>query len=303
MTNAWGSITYPAHLYNALQNEGLVEGRWADMEAVQTILGDSNLFVGDRPRNRGDYLKRFLLQMGYSASAFAARGKRRPGRHRDMASRAGPRGIKDGAPVSLMFLERYLRGSGQVDLSPEHVNEIVSRSEWQEEVSKEDGSLTLTQIKDTGELRKKRQLNQRKKTTEGAQLSPGELIRSLALALTAETVEFAFPYLLMHRWCWRLLRHLKEAFDPILRQLHSPSYVENESELPFVVGYIFMAASNDEGGKGDILMQTAAGVVNSMVGQGTGAFVLGVMHTIYGLEVEVGTESDSDANGSEEDEE
>ncbi|KPM41046.1 hypothetical protein AK830_g5525 [Neonectria ditissima] len=142
-----------------------------------------------------------------------------------------------------MIAERYLRDSGQVDLSPEHVEEILSRSKWQEEESKEDGTLVLSQVEGSKDLKQKRQ---RKKMIEGAQLPADELIRSLALALGAETLEYAFPYLLMHRMCWRFLRSLKEACDPILRQLHTPTYVENETELPFVVGYIFVAASNDE---------------------------------------------------------
>jgi hypothetical protein len=40
--NSWGSITYPAHLYNALRNEGLLHGQWKDMDVVQTLLGSFN---------------------------------------------------------------------------------------------------------------------------------------------------------------------------------------------------------------------------------------------------------------------
>ncbi|KAJ0136113.1 Uncharacterized protein HZ326_20871 [Fusarium oxysporum f. sp. albedinis] len=34
ITNAWGSITYSAHLYDALQNEGLLNEHWTDMDAI-----------------------------------------------------------------------------------------------------------------------------------------------------------------------------------------------------------------------------------------------------------------------------
>ncbi|KAJ9424375.1 hypothetical protein QL093DRAFT_2632075 [Fusarium oxysporum] len=130
ITNAWGSITYSAHLHS--------------------------------------YLNRFLLQIGYSASAFAAGGDRllqRPGRHHDLASRAGPCGIKDGAPVSCMFVEIYVRTSGQIDLLPQHVDQITSRSRFQEEGSEKNSTLMLTLIDDRDELRKKRQPKQRKKMT------------------------------------------------------------------------------------------------------------------------------------------
>ncbi|EXA28711.1 hypothetical protein FOVG_19697 [Fusarium oxysporum f. sp. pisi HDV247] len=301
ITNAWGSITYPAHLYNALRNEGLLNGHWTDMDAVQTLLGDSNLFVGERPENRHGYLKHFLLQMGYSASTFAVGGSgllRRPGRHHDLASRGEPRGIKDGAPVSCMFVERYVRGSGQIDLSPEHVNQIISRSRFQEEGSEKNNTLMLTLIDDRDELRKKRQPKQRKKMTGEAQWPPGELLRSLVLALGAETLEFSFPYLLMHRWCWQFLRHVKEACDFTLKQLYTTSYIEKESELPFVVGYIFMAASDDQERKGEFLMRAAAKVLNVMIEGGAGELVLGVVRNAYGFQVEFATEDDSDNSGS-----
>ncbi|KAF7555441.1 hypothetical protein G7Z17_g2142 [Cylindrodendrum hubeiense] len=300
IATAWGSITYTAHLYNAVRHEGLVEGCWADMDAVQTLLGDSNLFAGERPVNKDAYLKRFLLQMGYSASAVGARGNQllgRPVRHQDLASSAGPRGIKSGAPVSRMFLERYLGGSGRVDLSPELVNDILSRSRFQEEGSEKDGTLRLTQIDDPNQLRKKRQLKQRKERTEGAKLRSGELLRSLILAMGAETLEFSFPYLLMHRCCWKVLRHVKEICDPTLKQLFTPAYIEKESELPFIVGYIFMAASQDDGGKGEFLMQTAAGAFNDMVESKTGEMVLGVVRNIYGVQVELPAEDDLDTSG------
>ncbi|RYC82374.1 hypothetical protein BFJ63_vAg14724 [Fusarium oxysporum f. sp. narcissi] len=34
ITNAWGSITYSAHLYDAFRNEGLLNEHWTDMDAI-----------------------------------------------------------------------------------------------------------------------------------------------------------------------------------------------------------------------------------------------------------------------------
>lgn len=59
--NAWGSVMYSAHLYNAVRQEGLVESIWKDMEMVLLLQGDDKMFVGDRPKNTEDYLKRFNL--------------------------------------------------------------------------------------------------------------------------------------------------------------------------------------------------------------------------------------------------
>ncbi|KAJ4256861.1 hypothetical protein NW762_008957 [Fusarium torreyae] len=298
--NAWGSVTYPAHLYNALLQEGLLQGRWQDMDVVQSLLGESSFFVGSRPENKDEYLKRFLLQMGYSASAITShKGRllRQPRRHQDMASRSGPRGIKDGAPVSTMFIERYLRGSGQVNLSPEDVDEIISRSKFQQEGSDADHTLVMSQMDGSRDVKGKSQAKQHKKATDGGKLTPGELLKPLVLALTAETLEFSFPYLFMHRWTWKFLRRIKEVCDPVLRRLNGPTYIERENQLPFVIGYILSTFCEDPEGNGKDLMRLAANEFNGLVVQdGIGNAVLKGASKIYGLQVEFDEEDSDDSD-------
>ncbi|KAF4440758.1 hypothetical protein F53441_12209 [Fusarium austroafricanum] len=291
IVNVWGSIAYPTHLYNALQQEGLLVGRWDDMDVVRTLLGDSNLFVGDPPKNKDDYLKRFLLQMGYSASAITThKGRllRQPKKHQDMASRAGPRGIKDGAPVSTMFIERYLRGSRQVNLSPEDVDQIISRSKIQEE----EGFGTTWGNDNTEEQqteKKKSRTKQKKKATDGGKLSPGELLEPLVMALTEETPEFAFPYLFLHRLTWKLLRQVKQACDPVLRRMYGATYLDKENQLPFVVGYVLMAFAEDPHLDGKALMRTAAQEMNGLVSQKeVSSLAIKAAAKLYNLHIQIG---------------
>lgn len=295
MSNAWGSITYSAHLYNALQGERLLKNLWVDREVVLTTLGDSNFFVGKRPQNPADYLKRFSLQMGVSASALTGRGPRAPNRRQrneDISSRAGPRGIQDGAPVSSMFIERYLRKGAQVDWTPEHVDNIISRSQYEVESSNEDG-LVLAQIDDADKLKEKRRAHKensrkrRRNVSEGGRLSPEQLIKSFALSMQAEALEFAFPYMLMHQRSWRFLMVVKDACDLILRNSFGPTYLERESELPTVVGYIFMLAAGVHGPKDDTGLRRAAEVVEEMIAADAGGFVAAMMKKISGFTVEI----------------
>lgn len=139
-----------------------------------------------------------------------------------------------------------------VDWTAERIGDIVARSEYQHEGSAEHGNFTMAQINDPDELRRRTRAREQaaksraagKKTiSEGARLAPEQLIRALTLALHAETLEMAYPYLILHRMCWRLLRGVKESCDPILRKLYTPTYIEKESQLPVVVGYILMTAS------------------------------------------------------------
>ncbi|KAI7774884.1 hypothetical protein LA080_007709 [Diaporthe eres] len=257
VANAWGSIAYPLHLYTALQQENLLSPHqvssesWDDMSVVLTLLSEDSFYVGaELPKNPQDYFKKFCLQMGTTASAFTNSKQKRTRNLENLLSKSGPRGIKaDCAPVSDMFADRYLRNTGQVDWTPEHVDSVVSRSLWEEEWSEEEGTLLLGQIDDPEKLReRKRKIaagtagkpRGKKTTAEGARMPPDRLIRALVLSLQAESLTLAFPYLTLHRTAWGVLRALREACEPLLLELYGPAYMERENR-PWVVGWIFMA--------------------------------------------------------------
>lgn len=261
VANAWGSITYAIHLYIALLQEKLLAGpnspeaQWADMDMVLALLGNSNFYVGDElPKTADAYLKKFCLQMGTSAAAFIANKHKRLQNMSNISSRSGPRGIKEGVPVSRMFEDRYLHNTGQVDWTPEHVDDdILSRSLWEEDKEEgggeqEEGTLVLSPVKDPEKLRdRRRAARQRaKKTADGARLPPEKLVRALAITLQVESLELSIPYLTLHRSAWEMLRAVRDSCDPLLRQRFGPGYMERESQMPWVVGWIFMAASEGD---------------------------------------------------------
>ncbi|KAI2465388.1 hypothetical protein F4781DRAFT_26414 [Annulohypoxylon bovei var. microspora] len=282
LANAWGSITYSLHLYNALQSEKLMSRTWKDMDLVRTLLGDSSFFVGDAPKSLSQYMTKFCLQMGTTAAAFTK--KRRA--NVSLASRAGPRGIKDGAPVSSMFMDRYRRGTGQVNWTAEHVAKIIDLGLWETEGSEEDGTLILGQIDDPQKLKQKAQ-TKRSKGSENAHLSPDQLIRALMFALQGETLELSLPYVSMHRECWSFLRAVREHCDPLLRQLFTAAYMERETELCFVVGWIFTEPVQT---KTATLLLESRQAVNEFV-QREGSTVLGLLDEL-GMPVEFKKEED-----------
>lgn len=116
VANAWGSITYSHHLYNALQRERLMLVSWLDMDIITSQLGEGSFYVGGGdgavPKNPAAYFTKFCLQMGVTAAAFGDPKRRRAGI--DIESKAGPRGIKYGAPVSMMFADRYVHSGSAV---------------------------------------------------------------------------------------------------------------------------------------------------------------------------------------------
>ncbi|KAG8410934.1 hypothetical protein J3458_016499 [Metarhizium acridum] len=268
LADAWGSLQYCEHLYNAAQQRGHLSKRWADMDVVKALLDTDSFYVGsETPRTPDEQFKKFCLQIGVSAAALSK--DRRKGKR--VASKAGPRGIKPNAPVHYMFAPRY-REKVAFSITAEQLDQIIDLSMYEKEFD-EEGGLLLGQIEDSKKVKEKKRLREqynkgirRKGTTGGSRMAAEHMIELLAFALHAETVEFSFPYAQMHRWCWRLLRAVKEACDPLLRQIYGPDYLENETELPFIVGYVLLLASGADGEKQTMQpLEEAARALEGMV--------------------------------------
>ncbi|KAI1859910.1 uncharacterized protein JN550_011829 [Neoarthrinium moseri] len=339
IANAWGSVTYTAHLHNALQSEKLVAGKWQDMMLARTILGDSTFFVGDPPTNGEDYMRKFSLQAGVPFAAMTSTRRKNTA----LESKAGPRGkqllfyslpfnlaglelhdndhcstglcqfitltsmrinefvgIKSEhlPPVSSMFFDRYVNGSRRVDWTAEQVDQVIELSLYEEMGSEEEGTLMFGQIEEPEKIKGKQRASgnggkKRKKASEGAVLSPEQLIHQLTFALNNEKLELSFPWLTMHRSCWRLLRAVKDGCDAHLRETVGPVYMEKESQLPFLMMWIFGFA-----GKGDMrLMHLAADAARGFYGR-SGRDVLGVLHRL-GMPIQFTTEDEFEAIAQE----
>ncbi|KAK7211735.1 hypothetical protein V2G26_018913 [Clonostachys chloroleuca] len=270
IANAWGSITYTAHLYNALRHQNLVQGLWPDMDLTLSLFGESSVWVGERPIGIGDCFKKFCLQMGVTASAFTTNRRKNIS---TLHSRAGPRGIKDGCPVSSKFTAEFISShESELNWTPEMVQGILARSRSLVE-EPGDNRLIMSQL-DTP-VKGKGNGQQKDKTDMP---TAEELVKALILALHFESLEMAFPYTLMHRLCWNLLRQVKKECDPLLRELYTPAYMERENQLPWIIGYILMAASGIDGGVQDgRLLKAAADVFNVMTETEAGMVSIVVM--------------------------
>lgn len=266
--SAWGSIMYSAHLYNALREEKLLKGQWIDMDVVMGW--HDEIFVGERPPSRPeDYLKRFSLSMGWSAASFA-RNKLQADRLPE--AKSGPKTMKPIANVSCMFVDRYCNGSGQTDFTETDLERILAQGVWEGDDEGEEGVISMSRT---------RKATTKKRWEHSHKLTAPELLECLRNTIQSEAMETNFDYLILHRVCWRMLRFVKKACDADLRNLFGVGCIEKESQLPFLVGYIFMAAMNtDQLGKqlvkdGEVakskLLIRAAEVVEGMMGTQAGS--------------------------------
>ncbi|EPE36917.1 hypothetical protein GLAREA_09080 [Glarea lozoyensis ATCC 20868] len=75
--NRWGWLIAILQLYNACLMEEVVKKSWKDLEAVIATDTAKKMFLGERPRNIHECLRRAMLGAGYSATSFAAEPRNR----------------------------------------------------------------------------------------------------------------------------------------------------------------------------------------------------------------------------------
>lgn len=290
-SGAFGSIMYAGHLYHAVRQEKLLNRPWADMELVMGMQQPESFFVGGFPNTPDDYLKKYALAMGVSASVFAKNKRKGPLE----ASKKGPKGLSQLAPVNFMFKDRYCDASGRIDLTAHDVENILAASDWEEENADGENKDTLVMTSDKAD---------QKRWKAERRLSTTQLLRNLRNALQAESLEFTFNYFMMHRSCWRLLRAVDERCKGLLIKMYGPQYIDEENQLPSMVGYILMAAARTKklGDKlfkkksdlvTSVLLEKAAEAIDEMIGSGAGPFTSMMLQKEYGMGVEFEVETES----------
>jgi len=296
--NAWGSIMYAGQLYNAVLKEKLLSKIWKDMELVISLQGHDKFFVGDAPTGLEEYLKRFLLSMGYSAAIFAA--NRRP--NANVVSSKGPRCLTELCAVGKLFAGRYCNNDRGVSWTKETMRPIIE-AKLDDDSDEDESEATVPDTSGT-KSRKTKQSSSgsllRKPKRNGTSIETTDFLLDIANALHAETVELNLDYLRVHRFCWKLLRAVNDTCKPRLLRTYGAVYLEREDQLPFVVGYIFMAATITSQIAGVLiprraevevssqLLMTAAETLAVMIESGAGAIETKMLEQQIGAELDFG---------------
>lgn len=275
------------------------------MELLIALHSPERLFVGNCPKGLEEYLKRFLLSMGYSATAFAS--DRRRGA--PTASARGPRGLTELCKAGALFAGRYCNNDRDVAWTRESIEPIL-QSKMDDDSDDNEGpsshpDVTATENRSekvkmsaTGTLLKKRKRNEDPTTTV-------DFLENLANALHAESLELSIDYLRVHRFCWMALRNVNERCRPKLLEMYGGGYLEKENQLPFVVGYIFMTATQTSRvanlllprrGDGEVssrLLATAAESIEGMIDSGAGGIEIKMLEEVFGYEVDLSALDDT----------
>ncbi|PNP76975.1 hypothetical protein FNYG_09588 [Fusarium nygamai] len=224
VTNAWGSLILPGHLYNALLKEQCIKSNWADMETLFGVFGEEQFFVGGRPDKVSDYATRFMLQIGVSVAAFTKNRRRGPKMVVEDFSRAGARFLTSRASTHKSLQDRYQRNANRMNWTAESISEILLRAESE---GKGKGKRTVPLA------------------DQDIRISPVGVLSSLVTAMQGEVRELAFGYLPMHRMSWKILRAVRTRCDPYFNETYGSDFTLKEWELPFMVGHILPLAHDE----------------------------------------------------------
>jgi hypothetical protein len=225
LVNAWGSLPSIMHLYNATKQEFLSNSfhPWEDIEAVIDIQGKERIFVGDYPTSTDEYIKRFCIVMGYSATMFAPnrRGGRNTPQTQTPASRRGPRQMTATSAAADVFLGQYAAAFGASTAAPE-----VTFAKIETFLNQARGNQQKT-----GDRKKKL-----------PPLTTSSFLSSLKDSIQADILALNIDYFALHIRCVDLLRDIYIKLNSDFLKYLGTGYLEGESELPFLVGYIFEIA-------------------------------------------------------------
>ena len=221
LVRAWRSAIYPIHLYNACRQSGCLDMEWQGAEYIYQLHTPQRVFDGAPPRDPQDYLKRFFLMLGGSVSNFA-RNRRHGGSNMIVESKKEPRGLKTTTPVRDIFQPRYV-GDRNAVLSTGNLTALVAIANKAQRMH-----VPLCDVEQLA-----------REVSSQAQMTPVQLLACVREGIAAEEMHLLFDYFDLHQRGIELLRELKDGVHNDMVEYFGEEYIEDDSQLPFVVGYIF----------------------------------------------------------------
>jgi hypothetical protein len=193
--------------------------------------------------------------MGASAANLAKSTRTKRGL---VYSKKGPKGLRELGAIMQAFKSRICDVNGPKDIRAEDVQKVLEKSTWQYEL--DDSDTARRNFKDIGVTPKK---------VPARQLSISKCIGLIGELLHSELIEVAFNYFRLHRQCWRLLRAVKIHVHDDLIRMYGPDYMQRESQLPSIVGYVLMMTASRAQEPGGLLRAKRPGVqVTSEIQEG-----------------------------------
>ncbi|TVY38400.1 hypothetical protein LOCC1_G008766 [Lachnellula occidentalis] len=245
LNRRWGTITYPAHLYNALRKKTNPISVWPLMEEAINQHGGDNLFVGGRPNTISDCFKHIELATGGSVSNLA---KNRRNIRKVHARRGTRRRLIDTYTLGTIFEENFQQGKAGID-------EMDKDKEFLHRRVKEYLDPEVTQQPSI--YRVEKSLNSQVKEAALAAnptskslrcewqtkcLTSLQLLEALRESMLAEMPKLEFKYFHMYEHSIKMLKILGDELDADFVKLLGPGYLESDGHLQHIAYWILSIA-------------------------------------------------------------
>lgn len=242
----WGTISYPAHLYNALRKKTNPINVWPLIEEVISIHGEYNLFVGRRPNTISECYKHIDLAVGGSASNLASNRRN----INNVFSKGARRSLIDTYTLGAIFTNSWQRNDDAnfVDV-PKNTN--LLRSYFEDRINPERfNQLSIYEVEkllnrqameaDRAVNPTSKSLGRKRQNTKC--LTSLQLLEALRESMLAEMPKLHFNYYHMYEQSMKLLRALADELDADFVPILGPGYLRDDSELSDVAYYILCHA-------------------------------------------------------------
>lgn len=246
LSNTWASIMYAAHLYEACRHSGSLPGEpvlpiWQDMELVLDIHGKEQAFGGRNPTTIDQSNSAYQLVAGFSTDTINvnrtvftdAASRYRPPKNPELRAKSGFRHFQTHTKIIPMFRRKFT-----VDVTTGIQYDIESIEGLLQDIK-------AGEVKDLASLsdRPRRKAFRKERKHHGDKFSLTQLLSVLERGLQVETTTIRFDYVSMHLRCLRLFRKVKAVSEVYLSGKIGPDFLEDDSQLPQITGYILMYAA------------------------------------------------------------
>lgn len=223
-----GGVTASTQLYHALRQEKRLPDNivWDDLETLWKMQGNNPFFIGDPPTDRKAHFKNFYVSNGTSVENFAPNRQNK----KFAMKKANQRRMNYKGWTSLLFDDRLEPDGERQPMTDESIARVIDQGR-ERNLKDNRGKL----IHGNREEAKEVKLNP-------TMLPAPDLIRTLAENIHAEVAELSFDYFTMHNKAWAFLVSIKDVFVKMFGTRIS-QYLDQETQLPYVVGYIFKVAA------------------------------------------------------------
>ncbi|EER29844.1 hypothetical protein CPC735_011620 [Coccidioides posadasii C735 delta SOWgp] len=223
LVNQWYDIPQLAFLHNLVINSSTHKDlRWPDMDAFIKIHGESHIFIGSRPKNANESLKRLELATGISSAANFARDSRSKRFHKPDGK--NPRLLKPTTVVANLFFAQYV-GGPEEDAGVLNVDRILDK--LSQKLKLESSSKELQNANP--------ELIIVRKWSNAHNIDTLQLLAFLKSKLFQEEPILMYNYFGMHKRCIELLRLIRDKEHQKFVQYFTSAYMPDESYISNIV--------------------------------------------------------------------